>query len=29
MPLVLGNYEVEDDNWINRPYQGGMVDLGI
>ncbi len=29
MPLVLGNYEVEDDNWINRPYQGGMDDLGI
>ncbi|MDB4665330.1 immunoglobulin domain-containing protein [Verrucomicrobia bacterium] len=29
MPLVLGNYEIEDDNWINRPYQGGMDDLGI
>ena len=29
MPLVLGNYEVEDDNWINRPYQGGIDDLGI
>ncbi|HIL69676.1 MAG TPA: hypothetical protein EYG38_07490, partial [Verrucomicrobia bacterium] len=29
MPLVLGNYEIQDDNWINRPYQGGMDDLGI
>ncbi|MDA0751386.1 MAG: immunoglobulin domain-containing protein [Verrucomicrobia bacterium] len=29
LPLVLGNYEIEDDNWINRPYQGGMDDLGI
>ena len=22
LPLVLGNYEIEDDSWINRPYQG-------
>jgi hypothetical protein len=29
LPLVLGNYEIEDDSWINRPYQGGMDDLGI
>ncbi len=30
-PLVLGNYEVEpsEGNWINRPYQGLMDDLGI
>ncbi len=30
-PLVLGNYEVEptQGNWINRPYQGLMDDLGI
>ena len=30
-PLVLGNYEVEpsEGNWINRPYQGMMDDLGI
>lgn len=29
LPLVLGNYEVEDDDWINRPYEGAMDDLGI
>ena len=29
LPLVLGNYEIQDDNWINRPYQGVMDDLGI
>lgn len=29
LPLTLGNYEAEDGNWINRPYQGGMDDLGI
>jgi hypothetical protein len=29
LPLVLGNYEIEDADWINRPYQGGMDDLGI
>ena len=30
-PLVLGNYEIEpsEGNWINRPYQGQMDDLGI
>ena len=30
-PLVLGNYEVQpsEGNWINRPYQGLMDDLGI
>jgi hypothetical protein len=30
-PLVLGNYEIEpsEGNWINRPYQGLMDDLGI
>ena len=30
-PLVLGNYHVEPEtgNWINRPYQGLMDDLGI
>ena len=30
-PLVLGNYQIEpeDGNWINRPYQGLMDDLGI
>ena len=29
MPLILGNYEAQDDNWINRPYDGVMDDLGI
>ncbi len=30
-PLVLGNFQVEpsEGNWINRPYQGLMDDLGI
>lgn len=30
-PLVIGNYEVQptEGNWINRPYQGLMDDLGI
>lgn len=30
-PLILGNYEAEpsEGNWINRPYQGLMDDLGI
>ena len=30
-PLILGNYHAEplEGNWINRPYQGLMDDLGI
>lgn len=30
-PLVIGNYEVQpaEGDWINRPYQGLMDDLGI
>ncbi len=30
-PLILGNYQAEpaEGNWINRPYQGLMDDLGI
>ena len=30
-PLVLGNYQVQpaEGDWINRPYQGLMDDLGI
>ena len=31
LPLILGNYHAEptEGNWINRPYQGLMDDLGI